>query len=108
MAAIAPPCLSKNSSADYFLEMAKKWGIFAAITVALGLYIIWFQVQLYHENKENKKYIQQELMSELREGNTTRARLNVTLDRTSNIMEDCTDILKQVHQDVYSKKTQGD
>lgn len=88
-------CVAANTSAGYLLEVARKWGIHAAVMISTIIFVCFFTLELYKENKANKSYIQTELMKEVKESTASRTELNVILRETNSIMEETTHVLKQ-------------
>lgn len=88
-------CIAANTSVGYLLEVAKKWGIHAAMFVASAVFIGFITLQLYEENKANKAYIQTELMKEVKESTASRTELSVILRETNSVLEETTHVLKQ-------------
>ena len=88
-------CVAANTSIGYLLEVARKWGIHAALFIATAVFVGFLTLELYKENKANKSYIQTELMKEVKESTASRAELNIILRETNSVLEETTDVLKQ-------------
>ena len=63
------------------MEAVRKWGIFAAMTVAFNVFVGWAMVQMYHHQMDQQRFIQQELMEMVKENTRASERVAQVMQR---------------------------